>query len=227
MTGLQAPVDPGEVEARVAAVRARIAAAGGAGRVRLVAVTKGFGAEAVGAALAAGVSDVGENYAQELAAKAADPVTAGARWSFVGRLQRNKVRLVAPVVSLWQSVDRESLAVEIGRRAPGSTVLVQVNVTDQPEKGGCRPGEVAGLVAAAGAEGLAVGGLMAVGPGGPPEAAREPFRALVALADRLDLEERSIGMTDDLEVAVEEGSTMVRIGRALFGERPRLSLPGN
>jgi pyridoxal phosphate enzyme (YggS family) len=215
------------VEARVAAVRARIEAAGGAGRVRLVAVTKGFGADAVAAVLAAGVTDVGENYAQELTAKAADPATAGARWSFVGRLQRNKVRLVAPVVSLWQSVDREAVAVEIGARAPGATVLVQVNVTDQPDKGGCRPEEVDGVVAAARAAGLTVGGLMAVGPGGAPEAAREPFRALVALADRLGLEERSIGMTDDLEVAVEEGSTMVRIGRALFGERPRTSLPGN
>ncbi len=227
MTDGLAPVDPTEVEARVAAVRARIAAAGGAGRVRLVAVTKGFGVDAVVAALAAGVADVGENYAQELAAKAADPAAAGARWSFVGRLQRNKVRLVAPVVELWQSVDREALAVEIGTRAPGSTVLVQVNVTGQPEKGGCPPEAAAGMVAAARAAGLTVGGLMAVGPGDAPEGARQPFRTLVALADELGLEERSIGMTDDLEVAVEEGSTMVRIGRALFGERPRLSRSGN
>ena len=220
-------IGPGDVQAGVAAVRSRIEAAGGMGRVRLLPVTKGFGVDAVAAAVAVGLPDVGENYAQELAAKASDPATAGARWHFIGRLQRNKVRAVAPWVSLWQSVDRESLVAEIGKRAPGAAVLVQVNVTEQADKGGCPPADVDRLVAAGRHHGLRVAGLMAVGPGGPPEAARDPFRALVALADRLGLDERSIGMTDDLEVAVEEGSTMVRIGRALFGERPRSAPPGH
>jgi PLP dependent protein len=206
------------VAERVAAVRARIAAAGGEGRVRLVAITKGFGPEVVAAAVAAGVEDVGESYAQELVAKAA--AVDVRRWHFVGRLQANKVRGMAGTVDLWQSVDRPRLVEEVARRAPGARVLVQVDVTGEPSKGGCPPAEVPALVERAAAAGLEPRGLMAVGPLGPPEAARPGFRALVGLAERLGLAERSIGMSGDLEVAVQEGSTMVRVGTALFGPRP-------
>ena len=202
----------------MAAVRSRIADAGGAGRVRLVAVTKGFGPEAVSAAVAAGVDDVAESYAQELLAKAA--AAAPPRWHFVGRLQANKVRALAGTVALWQSVDRHRLVDELARRAPGARVLVQVDVTGEPSKGGCRPAEAPALVERAAAAGLQPTGLMAVGPLGPPEAARPGFRALAALADRLGLAERSMGMSADLEVAVQEGATMVRVGTALFGPRP-------
>ena len=202
----------------MAAVRARIADAGGSGRVRLVAVTKGFGPEVVAAAVAAGVDDVGESYAQELVAKAA--VVDPPRWHFVGRLQVNKVRALAATVALWQSVDRARLVDELARRAPGAQVLVQVDVSGEPSKGGCPPDEVAALVERAAAAGLEPRGLMAVGPLGPGEAARPGFRALVGLADRLGLAERSIGMSGDLEVAVQEGATMVRVGTALFGPRP-------
>jgi pyridoxal phosphate enzyme (YggS family) len=202
----------------VAAVRARIAEAGGADRVRLVAVTKGFGPEVVAAAVAAGVDDVAESYAQELLAKAA--VVDVPRWHFVGRLQANKVRALAPTVALWQSVDRPRLVDEVARRAPGASVLVQVDVTGEPSKGGCPPAEAPALVERAAAAGLEPTGLMAVGPLGPPEAARPGFRALAALADRLGLAERSMGMSADLEVAVQEGATMVRVGTALFGPRP-------
>jgi len=206
------------VAERVAAVRARIADAGGSGRVRLVAVTKGFGPEVVAAAVAAGVDDVGESYAQELVAKAA--VVDPPRWHFVGRLQVNKVRALAATVALWQSVDRARLVDELARRAPGAQVLVQVDVSGEPSKGGCPPAEVPALVERAAEAGLEPRGLMAVGPLGPPEAARPGFRALVGLADRLGLAERSIGMSGDLEVAVQEGATMVRVGTALFGPRP-------
>ena len=202
----------------MAAVRARIAAAGGEGRVRLVAVTKGFGPEVVAAAVAAGVEDVGEAYAQELVANA--PAVDVPRWHFVGRLQANKVRALAGTVDLWQSVDRPRLVDEVARRAPGARVLVQVDVTGEPSKGGCPPAEVPALVERAADAGLEPQGLMAVGPLGPPEAARPGFRALVGLADRLGLAERSIGMSGDLEVAVQEGATMVRVGTALFGPRP-------
>ena len=99
-------------------------------------------------------------------------------------------------------------------------MLIQVDIAGIPGRGGCPPEGVPGLVSAVRHEGLAVAGLMAVGPPGPPEGSRAGFRAVIALADRLDLPVRSLGMTDDLEVAVAEGSTMVRIGRALFGERP-------
>jgi pyridoxal phosphate enzyme (YggS family) len=216
------PFDPGDLASRLRTVEARIAAAGGRA-VRVIAVTKGFGPEAAAAALAIGHVDLGENYAQELIGKAAslaDPQRASVRWHFLGRLQRNKVKALAPLVTLWQSVDRTSVGAEIARRAPGAAVLVQVNLTGEPQKGGCEWREVAPLVSELRARELDVRGLMGVGPVGPAEGARDGFRRLVATAEELALVERSIGMTDDLEVAVEEGSTMVRIGRALFGPRP-------
>lgn len=207
---------------RLAAVRARIAATGRApADITVVAVTKGFGADAVEAAAAIGLADVGENYAGELAAKhAAAP---DRRWHFLGRVQRNKVRSIASVVHLWQAVDRVAAGEEIARRAPGAKVLVQVRIDNEPaikERNGCDPDDVPALVERLDGLGLDVCGLMAVGPPGAPELARPGFRTVTALADRLGLAERSMGMTNDLDVAVEEGSTMVRVGRGLFGARP-------
>ncbi|MGI9033998.1 MAG: YggS family pyridoxal phosphate enzyme [Acidimicrobiales bacterium] len=215
-----------EVAARVAdslaTIRHRIAAAGGSpAEVTVVAVTKGHGPAAAMAALDAGLCDVGENYAAALVATSS-AVTAGgrrARCHFLGHVQRNKVRAVASHVHLWQGVDRPAAGAEIARRAPGAAVLVQVNVSGEAAKNGCRPEEVPMLVEDLVSRGLDVRGLMAVGPAGPVEDARPGFRQLVDLADRLGLGVRSIGMTDDLEVAVGEGSTMVRIGRGLFGPR--------
>lgn len=208
-----------EIAANVDAVRARIRSAGAdPGAVRLVAVTKGFGPEVVEAVLSAGVVDVAESYAQELEAKAA--VVAGPRWHFVGRLQTNKVRRLAPLVGLWQSVDRPALVSELARRSPGARALVQVNVAAAPDQGGCDPRDVPMLVDQLRRSGVHVAGLMAVGAAGAAEQARPGFRLLAELADHLELAERSMGMSTDLEVAVEEGSTMVRVGRALFGARP-------
>jgi hypothetical protein len=130
------------------------------------------------------------------------------------------VQALASIVGVWQAVDRVAAGEEIAKRAPGAQVLVQVNISGEPQKHGARTEDVPALVEHLGGLGLDVRGLMAVGPTGPPEAARPGFRSLVALADRLALPVRSIGMTDDLEVAVEEGSTMLRIGRGLFGPRP-------
>jgi pyridoxal phosphate enzyme (YggS family) len=215
-------------------VRARIARAGGAERVRLVAVTKGFGVDAIDAALAAGVVDIGENYLQELEDKitALDARDVHPRWHVIGRVQRNKVRRVASSIALWQSVDRVELGAEIATRAPGAAVLVQVNVTGEPQKGGCRPESTPALVEHLRALRLDVRGLMTIGPYGDPEDARPGFRLLARLADELGLAERSMGMSDDLDIAVEEGATMVRVGRGLFGARPiaqraRLATPGN
>ena len=212
------------VRDRLEALRDRIGAAGGEpDDVTVVAVAKGFGPEAVEAAVGAGLTDIGENYAQELLATF-DAVAPGAaarcRWHFIGHVQRNKVRALAPVVHLWQTVDRVVTGQEIARRAPEAEVLVQVNVSGEQVKNGCRFDEAPLLVEALQDLGLDVCGVMAVGPAGPPEEARPGFRRLVALADRLGLRERSMGMTDDLEVAVQEGTTMVRVGRALFGPRP-------
>ncbi len=128
------------------------------------------------------------------------------------------MRALAPWVQVWQSVDRAELGAEIARRAPGARVLVEVNLGEEPQKGGCLPGEVAALVDVLRHGGLAVEGLMAVPPhAGDP---RPWFAALREQAATLGLRELSMGMTDDFEVAVEEGATMVRVGRALFGPRP-------
>jgi pyridoxal phosphate enzyme (YggS family) len=205
--------------AGLAEVDRRISSAGGVGRVRVLPMTKGFGPDAVEACLAAGLEDVGESYAQELVSKSG-ALGAQPRWHFAGRLQRNKVRALAPLVVLWQSVDRPSLVDELARRAPGAHVLVQIDPAGDPARGGCRPEEAAALVRRARDAGLVVDGVMAVGPVGPPADARPVFRRVASVADELGLVERSMGMSADLEVAVEEGSTMVRVGTALFGARP-------
>jgi hypothetical protein len=205
-------------------VRDRIAAAARrAGRdpdaVTLLGATKTVPAERIAEALGLGLVDVGENRAQELLAKA--PALAGEpvppRWHFVGRVQRNKVAGLAPWVSVWQSVDRAPLVAEVARRAPGATVFIEVNLGEESQKGGCAPAEAAQLVDAARASGLRVTGLMTVHPQqGDP---RRWFATLRGLGEQLALPELSMGMTDDFEAAVEEGATLVRVGRALFGER--------
>ncbi len=206
-----------DVPARLEAVRSRIAAAGGdPDRVLVLAVTKGFGPEAIAAARAAGLTEVGENYAQELERKW-EP---GLRWHFIGGIQRNKIARLAPMVDVWQSVDRIEEGEAIAAHAPRAEVFVQVNVSGEPQKAGCGWDDVATLVERFGDLGLRVRGLMAVGPAGDPELARPVFRRLAELGRDLQLQELSIGMSGDLEVAVQEGSTMVRLGTALFGERP-------
>jgi pyridoxal phosphate enzyme (YggS family) len=208
-----------QVAANATAIRARIEAAGGdPARVRILAVTKRHGPEAVRAAVAAGLLDVGESYAQELLTKA-EQVDDAVRWHMIGRLQRNKVRHVASFVHLWQSIDRLSLAAEVARHAPGAAVLVQVNVTGAEQQGGVLPARVPAVVEGCTDLGLDVRGLMAIGPMGSPEASRAAFRKVRELADALELPERSLGMSGDLEAAVAEGSTMVRVGTDLFGPR--------
>jgi PLP dependent protein len=205
-------------------VRDRIAsAARDAGRspedVMLVAVSKEHPVSAVALALDAGHVDFGENRAQDLVAKAEElgdhepPPT----WHFVGRLQRNKVRLLAPHVAMWHSIDRTELGTELARFAPRAHVLVQVNVAAEPQKGGCAPADVDALADRLRGGGLEVDGLMTV----PPERAdpRPHFAALRSLGERLGLRELSMGMTADYEAAVGEGSTMVRVGSAVFGPR--------
>ena len=214
-----------EVADRLGALRDRLSRSGG-DQVKVVAVTKGFGSDAVAAAVGVGLADVGENYAQELLAKAGDlSAQPGAalepHWHFIGRLQRNKIRKIAGLVHLWQSVDRLELAAEIDRRAPGARVLVQVDIAGIGERGGCPPEETERLVQGCRGAGLEVAGLMAVGAPGPQEHARPGFRLLASQAGELGLAELSMGMTADIDVAVEEGATMVRVGTALFGPRPR------
>ena len=207
------------VAARLAAVQQRIAAAGGSD-VRVLPVTKTFPVEACWAAWRAGCAAVGENYAQEAVGKLADIDDRPFGVHFIGQLQSNKVRLLAPLVTVYETVDRPSLVQELAKRSPGARILVQADTTGEPGKGGCPLAEVPALVERAIGAGLEVLGLMTVGPTeGGAEAARPGFRAVRALVDRLGLAWCSMGMTDDLEVAVQEGATQVRVGSALFGPR--------
>jgi hypothetical protein len=199
-------------------LRGRIESAGGSD-VSILAVTKAFGPEAVEAALAAGCHSIGENYAQELVAKR--EAATGAEVHFIGQLQTNKVRQISDIVDVYETVDRAKLANEIAKRAPGARVLVQVDTTGEPGKGGCPIAELDPLVEHVLARGLRLEGLMTVGPTeGGPAAAAPGFRAVRAAVDRLGLSVCSMGMTADLEIAVAEGSTQIRVGTALFGPRP-------
>lgn len=226
------PTRASTVADRLADVRARLdAAAVRAGRrpsdVTLVAVSKTFDADAVREAAAAGQTDFGESRAQELVAKRAAVASDALRWHFVGRLQRNKVRDVAGTVALVHAVDRAALAASLSQRARRrgvvQDVLVQVNAGDDPAKAGCAPQDTARLVAAvAELEGLRCRGLMTIPPlSGDP---RPVFARLRALRDAVadpGVAHLSMGMTSDFEVAVEEGATIVRLGEAIFGPRPR------
>lgn len=221
------PVDQQRVREHVRDLQDRLAELSPHREVRIVAVTKGFGVDAPRAALAAGLTMIGENYAQELIAKHEELSTEERdriEWHFLGRLQRNKVRSIAAIVSVWQSVDRSELIDEIARRAPGAKVMIQLNLSNEPQKGGAPLSEGERLVGQAREVGLTVIGLMGVGTAGDPVETAAGFARLVELADRLGLPERSIGMSDDLELAVREGSTMVRVGTGLFGARGPRSL---
>jgi pyridoxal phosphate enzyme (YggS family) len=215
---------------RLADVRARIAAAATrAGRdprvVTLVVVTKEVDLPRVRDAFAAGAREFGENRAQDLVTKARsfasdsdDAPDVLPSWHFIGRLQRNKVRALAPYVSLWESVDRIELGREIAAHAPDAGVLVQVNLAGEPQKGGCAPGDADSLADALREIGLHVEGLMTVPPlGGDP---RPWFVRLRSLAADIGLPTLSMGMSGDFEQAVEEGATIVRVGSAVFGTRP-------
>jgi pyridoxal phosphate enzyme (YggS family) len=220
-------MSPTGIAERVGAVRARVhAAARASGReasaVRLVAATKTVAIERIAEAVGAGIADLGENRAQELLAKAPevgllDP-SGSVVWHFLGTLQRNKIRALAPWVGWWHSVDRPELGPLLARHAPAARVLVEVNLAGEPQKGGCTPEAAPGLVEGLRACGLDVAGLMTVPP--HEHDPRPWFGALRDLGNRLELRELSMGMTDDFEVAIAEGATIVRVGRALFGDRP-------
>ncbi len=212
------------VAGALAEVRERVASAAvRSGRdpaaVTLVGASKTVPVDRLGEALDAGLTDLGENRAQELLAKA--PALSGRvsapTWHFVGQLQRNKVVGLVPWVSWWHSVDRAALGVAIARRAPGARVFVEVNLDAEPRKGGCAPAETAALVDDLRALPLEVVGLMTVAPRSGDR--RGWFAALRDLATSLESHELSMGMSDDFEVAIEEGATMVRVGRAIFGDR--------
>ena len=234
-----------ELAARLGDVRARVAAAAtSAGRapgdVMLIAVSKKMPPDDVAHALAAGQRDFGENYAQELrdkraaidAATAAGSTVAVARWHFIGPLQANKVKYVAGKVALLHTIDSIELLDEVARRTPAGTTqdcLVQVNAAGETHKHGVAPAELPALLDHFGARAqVRCIGLMLIPPlGEEAEASRPHFAALRALREaeraharaNVDLVHLSMGMSHDLEVAIAEGATLVRVGTAIFGER--------
>ena len=218
-----------DLEAGVERVRERIArACQRAGRdpdsVTLVAVSKGQPVEAVRAGYAAGIRHFGENRIQEAVPKIDAAKGAGieATWHLVGHLQSNKAKAAAADFDVIHSVDSAKLLARLDGAAPAPrNVLLQVNVAAEPQKQGVAPDEVAGLVEAAGeVANLRLRGLMTIAPMvANPEDVRPVFRDLRKLAEGFALPELSMGMTDDFEVAIEEGATLVRVGRAIFGER--------
>lgn len=229
------------IEHNLQRVRQRIAAAAqAAGRdpaaVALLAVSKTFGPDAVLAAAAAGQRDFGENYAQEGIGKMAQVREAAPslvlRWHFIGPIQSNKTRPIAEHYDMVQSVDRLKIAQRLSEQRPTTLppldVLVQVNISGEASKSGVPPSEAEALARAVAAlPRLRLRGLMAIPePDEDADRARQPLARMRALFDRLrasglPLDVLSMGMSADLEAAVAAGATMVRIGTAIFGERPR------
>ena len=220
-------------------VRTRIhQAAERAGRdptsVRLVAASKTVDAARIRAAIAAGVTILGENYLQETRQKLGQLGRAGVEWHLIGPLQRNKVRYVFDLFDMMHSLDRLELAEEINRRAERLgrrlPVLLEVNVGGEASKSGWSPdGLLSAVRQLATMPNIQVRGLMTIPPPTPqPSGARPFFRQVRQLRDRLvqegydgmTFDELSMGMTADYEVAIEEGATLVRVGTAIFGPRP-------
>jgi pyridoxal phosphate enzyme (YggS family) len=217
-----------EIRANAADVERRIAAACvRAGRdrssVRLVAVTKTFPASDVGFAIEAGMRDVGENKVQEARDKK-PAVSLQARWHLIGHLQSNKAKDAVRLFDVIQSVDSIQLAGKLARAAVTAgkveEILLQVNIGREPQKSGVEPAGVADVMTAVLAiPSLRLSGLMTIPPVGEAEDSRQWFRDLRMLRDDLGLGELSMGMTDDFEVAIEEGASIIRVGRAIFGSR--------
>jgi pyridoxal phosphate enzyme (YggS family) len=222
-----------EIAARLTVVGDRIARAAGRARrdpatVRLVLASKTQPPAAIRAAYSAGAREFGENYVQEAAAKQdALADLNDLRWHLIGHLQSNKARDAADRFALIHSLDSVRLAAALGRarRVPRVPVLIEINAAGEASKSGVAPAEVERLIEAARAT-VEILGLMTIPPPATdPQRSRNHFAALSAMRDRLAgatglaLSELSMGMTDDFEVAIEEGATIVRVGRAIFGDR--------
>ena len=210
-----------QIAERSALVRERLDRTAGR-EVRVVAVSKSHPPSTAWAAALAGHREFGENYAQELVGKAGFLAERGieVRWHMIGPVQSNKVKVLAPVLGWWHTIDRSKLVRTIARWSPEGTVMIQRNLSGDTNKAGCTADEVEPLVAEATEAGLDVVGLMGVATEGSPQLAAAEFASLVAQADALALRERCIGMSGDLDVALAAGATTVRLGSMLFGSRP-------
>ena len=214
----------------MAAVRDRIARAAGRAQrdpaaITLLAVTKVFPAQVIREAYAAGLREFGENYVREFEGKAPEVRDLeGARFHLIGHLQSNKARKAADLFQVIQTVDSPKLARRLNEAGRRLEVMLEVKLSPEQAKSGADPGEMEELIEAVrGCENLRLAGLMTMPPWSEdPEASRGCFRTLRGLAEAHGLGELSMGMSNDLETAIEEGSTCVRVGTALFGKRRKL-----
>ncbi len=197
--------------------------------IRLVAVSKKFPARAVKEAWTAGLVDFGENYAQEMLQKQSELADLSLRWHFIGALQTNKVKQLVGRVFLFHAVDSQRLIAEIAKRFESGTrpsILLAVSLAGEAQKTGAKPDELPELLASCAECGIECLGLMTMPPlPKQPEDSRVYYRRLRELRDRVataaaPLPELSMGTSGDVEVAVEEGATLIRVGQALFGPRP-------
>ena len=187
-------------------------------QVTLIGVTKGFTHEEVNIASKLGIKNFGENYAQELLTKY-PLVDSGINWHYIGQLQSNKIRKVAHLVDVWHSVTSLKLAREIHKRNNKAQILLQVSLMGPSNTKGFEVQELPDVVDELRAENIGISGLMTMGVPNDLVATRSVFEKLRQLADTYELPECSMGMSDDFEVALESGSSMIRVGSAIFGNR--------
>ena len=191
------------------------------GNAILLPVTKGFGTREVQAMLEVGLTKIGESYAQEILEKRKMITDNRIAWHMIGRVQRNKVRKLSETVDLWHSVDRKELITEISKYKKNSKILIQVSLNDRYQQGGCSPENVPDLIEFASDKGMNVEGLMTIGVDQDIDATKNVFAELGKLSETMGLKEISMGMSNDFEIAIDYGATILRVGRSIFGERAK------
>ena len=191
------------------------------GNAILLPVTKGFGTREVQAMLEVGLTKIGESYAQEILEKRKMITDNRIAWHMIGGVQRNKVRKLSETVDLWHSVDRKELITEISKYKKNSKILIQVSLNDRYQQGGCSPENVPDLIEFASDKGINVEGLMTIGVDQDIDATKNVFAELGKLSEKMGLKEISMGMSNDFEIAIDYGATILRVGRSIFGERAK------
>ena len=181
------------------------------GNAILLPVTKGFGVREVQAMLEVGLTKIGESYAQEILEKTEMITDDRIAWHMIGRVQRNKVQKLSETVDLWHSVDRKELITEIAKHKKNSEILIQVDMNDRSQQGGCSPENVPDLIEFASDKGLNVKGLMTIGVDRDINATRNIFAEMAKLSEKMGLKEISMGMSNDFEIAIDYGLYLIHI----------------
>ena len=212
-------VSSSEISSNYHSIVERVSQIGGDRRVTVVAVSKTQASSAIELAYRGGVADFGENYGSELTKKAKELSALPISWHMIGALQSKNILQIAPFVSLWHSISRRKELDILGQLTPAPDALIQVNYSDDSGRNGVLASQVEDLVKYGLDLRINIRGLMVVTPVVPVAERAKIFRDTYRLGSSLGLREFSMGMSDDFESAVQEGSTIVRVGRAIFGQR--------